>query len=154
MPCVPRRHTSVMTDAAIAAREKWAAEFADQLVGFSPAPYPEVDEGDLPTAPATRLAHARKRARDRAQRARERARRASELDGAIASGLRSILQQRGVYDRLRDGEDLGKVAVMLEPVLGTAMAVLVEECGWDRTAASKALNRRLLRPEASPAAKA
>ncbi|MBE7197319.1 MAG: hypothetical protein INR70_05900 [Parafilimonas terrae] len=143
-----------MTDAA-SQRAAWASAFADELLGVEHIDMDDVpDDAPRPPSPATRLVQTRKTAAARAQRARDKARRAHELDQAIVQGLRSILRQRKVYERLRDGESLDKVAVRVEPILGAAMTALVEEHGWDRTLASKTLNARLLRPAQPPAAKA
>lgn len=143
-----------MTDAS-SDRARWAAAFADELAGFEPGPYVAGDsEAPKPPSPATRLAQARKTAAARAQRARDKARRSHELDAAIAQGLRSIMRQRKVYERMKDGEELGGMAVRIEPIFGEAMQVLVTDYGWDRALAATALNRRLLRPAQPPAAKA
>ncbi|GAB6842999.1 hypothetical protein HNR00_003080 [Methylorubrum rhodinum] len=140
-----------MTDAS-ADRAAWATAFADELLGFEHVDVDDVPE-DAPRAPspATRLTVSQAKARGRAQRARDKAKRAHELDAAIVQGLRSILRQRKVYERMRDGESLDKIAVRVEPILGVAMQALVEEHGWDRQHASAALNRKLLRPAQPPA---
>ncbi len=136
-------------------RAAWASALADEILGFEPIPRDDVpDDAPRAPSPATRLVQARKTAAARAQRARDKARRAHELDQAIVHGLRSILRQRRVYERMRDGESLDAIAIRLEPILGEAMQVLVTDCGWDRPHASAALNRKLLRPTQPPAAKA
>lgn len=136
------------------ARARWAAAYADELAGFEPGPYPDVPEEApaKPLSPATRLARSQEKARGRAQRARDKARRAAELDSAIVEGLRSVSRRRKILERLRDGEDLARVAVCLQPILGIAMTILVEDCGWDRKLASQALTARLLRPAKPPPA--
>lgn len=140
-----------MTDAA-SQRAAWASAFADELVGVEHIDMDDVpDDAPKALSPATRLVQARKTAAARAQRARDKAKRAAELDAAIVAGLRSILRQRRVYERMRDGEPLGGIAVRLEPILGEAMQVLVTDCGWERQHASAALNRKLLRPAQPPA---
>ncbi|MFY9293411.1 MAG: hypothetical protein WAP03_22325 [Methylorubrum rhodinum] len=143
-----------MTDAS-ADRAAWASALADELLGFEHVPMDDVpDAPPKAPSPATQLVKARKTAAARAQRARDKTRRAHELDAAIAQGLRSIMRQRKVYARLRDGEPFDRVAVRIEPIFGEAMATLVGDYGWDRTLATKALNARLLRPAQPPAAKA
>ncbi|SFV16756.1 hypothetical protein SAMN02799631_06509 [Methylobacterium sp. 174MFSha1.1] len=143
-----------MTDAA-ADRARWAAAFADSLAGFDPGPYVAGDEeAGMPLSPATRLTQSQENARKRAKRARDKARKVHELDAAIAQGLRSILRQRKVYERMKDGEELNNMAVRVEPVFAEAMRYLVEHCGWDRKLASRALTAKLLRPAQPPAAKA
>ena len=132
-------------------RARWAEAFADRLAGFEPGPY--VDEAPSKTAsPATRLKQTQANARARAQRARDKARRAAELDSAIVEGLRSVSRRRKVLERLRDGEDMARMAVCLQPIFGTAMERLVEDYGWDRALASKSLTARLLRPAKPPGA--
>lgn len=140
---------------AIADRARWASAFADELAGFEPGPYVPEDEGaGMPLSPATRLSVSQENARKRAKRARDKARKVHELDAAVAQGLRSILRQRLVYERMKDGEPLDRMAVRIEPVLAEAMRYLVEICGWDRKLASRALTVKLLRPAQPPAAKA
>lgn len=143
-----------MTD-AIADRARWASAFADELAGFEPGPFVPEDEGaGMPLSPATRLTQSQENARKRAQRARAKAKRVHELDAAIAQGLRSIMRQRKVYERMKDGEELAGMAVRIEPVFHEAMRYLVELCSWDRKLASRALTTKLLRPAQPPAAKA
>lgn len=135
-------------------RARWAAAFADRLAGFEPALYPDVPEKTpaKPASPATRLAASQEKARSRAQRARDKAKRAAELDSAIADGLRGILRQRKVFERMRDGEPFTDMAVRIEPIFAKAMERLVEEHGWERPLASRALTLRLLRPAKPPPA--
>ncbi|AWV16729.1 hypothetical protein A3862_15490 [Methylobacterium sp. XJLW] len=135
-------------------RARWAAAFADQLAGFAPGPYPEAPEEApaRPASPATRLAKSQENARGRAQRSREKAKRAAELDSAIADGLRGILRARKVFERMRDGEPFADMAVRIEPIFAKAMERLVEEHGWERPLASRALTARLLRPAKPPPA--
>lgn len=134
-------------------RARWAEVFADRLAGFEPGPYPDVPATPAkPASPATRLANSQANARARAQRARDKARRTAELDSAIADGLRGILRQRKALERMRDGEAFKDMAVRIEPIFATAMERLVEDYGWDRALASKALTARLLRPAKPPAA--
>lgn len=143
-----------MTDAA-SDRARWAAAFADTLAGFEPGPYVAEDEdAGMPLSPAARLTVSQENARKRAKRARDKARKMHELDAAIAQGLRSIMRQRKVYERMKDGEPLDRIAVRVEPVFGEAMRYLTEICGWDRKLASRALTVKLLRPAQPPAAKA
>lgn len=135
-------------------RARWAAAFADQLAGFEPGPYPETPE-EAPAraaSPATRLKRSQENAKARAQRARDKAKRAAELDSAIADGLRSVMRRRKVLERLRDGEDMARMAVCIEPVFGGAMERLVDVYGWERPLASRALTARLLRPSKPPPA--
>ncbi len=135
-------------------RARWAAAFADRLAGFEPAPYPDVPEEApaKPASPATRLTASQEKARSRAQRARDKAKRATELDSAIADGLRSVMRRRRVLERLRDGEEMSRMAVCIEPVFGVAMERLVDVYGWERPLASKAITARLLRPAKPPPA--
>ncbi|MEH3144078.1 MAG: hypothetical protein PGN34_01695 [Methylobacterium frigidaeris] len=135
-------------------RARWAAAFADQLAGFAPGPYPETPEEApaRPASPATRLKRSQENAKARAQRARDKAKRAAELDSAIADGLRSVMRRRKVLERLRDGEEMSRMAVCIEPVLGVAMERLVDVYGWERPLASRTLTARLLRPAKPPPA--
>ncbi len=152
VPCVTcGHHAGMQTETE---RARWAAAFADQLAGFAPGPYPEAPE-EAPArlaSPATRLKRSQENAKARAQRARDKAKRAAELDAAIAQGLRSILRQRRVYERMRDGEELSGIAVRVEPIFAEGMRYLVEHCEWERPLASRALTARLLRPAKPPPA--
>jgi hypothetical protein len=142
-----------MTDTVTSDRAAWASAFADDLLGFEHISMDDVPGAPAKTpSPATRLAKAQEKARGRAQRARDKARRAAELDSAIVEGLRSVSRRRKILERLRDGEDLARVAVCLQPILGIAMTILVEDCGWDRKLASQAITARLLRPAKPPPA--
>ncbi|WP_438345786.1 hypothetical protein [Methylorubrum populi] len=132
-------------------RARWAEAFADRLAGFEPGPYPDVPEEAL-ACPSARPATPQENARKRAQKSRDKARRAYELDSAIADGLRSILRQRKVFERMRDGEDFADMAVRVEPIFAKAMERLVEAHGWERPLASRALTARLLRPGKPPPA--
>lgn len=132
-------------------RARWAAAFADRLAGFEPAPYPDVPE-EVPTYPSAHLTTPQENARKRAQKSRDKARRAYELDSAIADGLRGILRQRKVFERMRDGENFTDMAVRIEPIFAKAMETLVEEHGWERPLASRTLTARLLRPAKPPPA--